>query len=55
MAQIGTVNIQTSSGVKEIPVFEPSDVENPVVRVQTSSGTGVLSTLLILPVLIFRR
>lgn len=43
MAQIGTVNIQTSSGVKEIPVFEPSDVENPVVRVQTSSGTGALN------------
>lgn len=43
MAKIGTVKVGTESGAEEVPVFEPSDVENPIVRVQTQGGTGVLN------------
>ena len=43
MAKIGTVKVGTETGKEEVPVFEPADVENPIVRVQTESGPGVLN------------
>ena len=43
MAQIGVIRLKTSAEVKEIPVFETSDVDKAVLRVRTDSGTGVLA------------
>lgn len=43
MAQIGTLEVETGSGTVQVPVFEPADVDNDMVRVQTDSGVGVLS------------
>ncbi|WP_414837458.1 hypothetical protein ACK3SF_04265 [Candidatus Nanosalina sp. VS9-1] len=43
MAKIGTVKVGTETGTEEVPVFEPTDVDNPIVRVQTETGTGALN------------
>ncbi|AGM11363.1 hypothetical protein M199_gp033 [Halogranum tailed virus 1] len=44
MAQIATIRLQTqNSGIVDVPVFELSDVNYPVVRVQTASGVGALN------------
>lgn len=43
MAQIGTIKLQTGSGVVELPVFETADAGDNVydmMRVQTPSGVG---------------
>ena len=43
MAQIGTIKINTASGVKSLPVYDPADARSSVydmIRVQTPSGTG---------------
>jgi len=46
MAQIATIKVQTASGVKAIPVFQPGDINGNKVRdilhVSTPSGTGVI-------------
>lgn len=43
MAQIGVIRLKTSSEVKEIPVFETSDLDRDALRVRTQSGTGALA------------
>lgn len=43
MVQLGTIKIQTPNGAKEIPVWEPSDVQNPELRVGTPNGVGALN------------
>lgn len=43
LAQIGSIKINTANGVKDVPIFETSDVNLPVVRVETDQGTGALN------------
>lgn len=43
MAKIGSIKLQTGSGEVEIPVYDPGDVEYPVLRVETGSGTGAIN------------
>jgi hypothetical protein len=43
VAKIGTIKIETGSGTKEVPVFETSDVDNDILRVETDSGVGALN------------
>ena len=43
MAQIGTIRVNTSTGTKDVPIFEESDVDLPIVHVHTDQGTGVLN------------
>lgn len=40
---IGTTKIETASGTREVPVFDPADLEEPGwFRVETPSGTGAV-------------
>jgi hypothetical protein len=43
MTQIGTIEVKTESGIKEVPVFDTADVDYDFVRVQTENGTGALN------------
>lgn len=43
MGKLGTVGLQTASGVVEVPVFELSDVEFDALRVQTHDGVGAVN------------
>lgn len=46
MTQLGTIQLDTANsnlGTVDIPVFETTDVDTPLVRVQTESGVGTLS------------
>lgn len=43
MAQIGTIKLSTNTGVKDVPIFDTGDVDNPIVRIQTDTGTGALN------------
>lgn len=44
MAQLGTIRLQTQNdGIVDVPVFDTSDVEYPVLRVQTDSGVGAVN------------
>lgn len=43
MAQIGSIKVNTSTGIKDVPIFETSDVNLPIVRVHTDQGTGALN------------
>jgi hypothetical protein len=45
MSQIATVQIETKSGVAEVPVFEPGDSKSNVLeawRIKTETGTGFI-------------
>lgn len=43
MSKKGEIRFNSDSGVKELPVFDTSDVNNSMVRVETGSGVGALS------------
>lgn len=42
--QYGTIRLQTqNNGTVDVPVWDPADVEYPIVRVQTPSGVGAIN------------